>query len=148
VVIEVPPCRNGWLLFAVKAQQRKGGLQHMPEGELKWFSATSSYGLISPDNGGRALFVRSMPIASESGALKKGDRVTYEVAQRGTGTQARNVSKAAGVRAKEDAALLRAGYKVTGNSLLWEKNGVLYGREAAEQGAWRQKPCKEESGSV
>ena len=121
----------------------------MPEGVLKWFSPGSGYGLVLPDNGGRALFVRSMPIAaSEPGALKKGDRVTYEVARRGTGTQARNVSRVVGVRAREDSALLRAGYKPAEDGSLWEKNGILYGREAAEQGAWRQKLCKEESGSV
>jgi cold shock CspA family protein len=138
----------GGFLFAVKPQQRKGGLQHMPEGMLKWFSPGSGYGLILPDNGGRALFVRSMPIASEPGALKKGDRVAYEVARRGTGTQARNVSKVAGVRAREDSALLRAGYKPAEGGLLWERNGILYGREAAEQEARRQKLCKGESGSV
>ena len=138
----------GGFLLAVKPPQRKGGLQHRPEGVLKWFSPGLGYGLISPDNGGRALFVRSMPTAFEPGALKKGDRVAYEVARRGTGTQARNVSKAAGVRAREDSALLRAGYKPAEDGSLWEKNGILYGREAAEQGAWRQKVCKEESRSI
>jgi hypothetical protein len=40
-------------------------------------------------------------------------------------------------RAKEDAMLLEAGFKRTKSNLLWERNSILYGRQAALQVAFR-----------
>ena len=45
----------------------------------------------------------------------------------------------------ENGTLLTAGFKRTGNVLLWERNGVCYGREAALQEALRQ--LREEGGT-
>jgi hypothetical protein len=40
-------------------------------------------------------------------------------------------------QAKEDAVLLEAGFKRMETDLLWERNNVLYGREAALQVAFK-----------
>ena len=41
-------------------------------------------------------------------------------------------------QAKEDAVLLEAGFKRTPSNLLWERNSVLYGRQAALQVAFKE----------
>ncbi len=48
-------------------------------------------------------------------------------------------------RYRENGTLLTAGFKRTENVLLWEKNGVRYGREAALQEALRE--LREEGGT-
>ncbi len=64
----------------------------MALGTFKWFSVESGYGLISPDGGGRNLFVRHTTMAGEGlGSLNKGDKVTYKVAQGRNGMRAKNV---------------------------------------------------------
>ena len=42
------------------------------------------------------------------------------------------------INAKEESALLEANFKPLENRLLWEKNGVWYGRQAALQKALRK----------
>ena len=39
---------------------------------------------------------------------------------------------------KEELALEKASFNPVESGLLWEKNGVLYGREAALQRAWQK----------
>ena len=66
----------------------------MLQGVFKWFSPETGYGLITPDDGRRNLFVRPANITPEAGkALRKGDKVSYEVTQGRRGMQAKNVSK-------------------------------------------------------
>ena len=67
----------------------------MAEGTLKWFNPETGYGLISPENGRRKLFVSPMNIAPSTGleSLQKGDEVTYEVAQDRNGMRATKVSR-------------------------------------------------------
>ena len=48
------------------------------------------------------------------------------------------------ISAKEEGALLEAGFEPLENRLLWEKNGVWYGRQAALQKALRK--LREEDG--
>ena len=52
-----------------------------------WFNGESGYGFIHPDDGGAAVFVHHTGIAAYAKAksLKKGVRVTYEVASRKMG---------------------------------------------------------------
>jgi CspA family cold shock protein len=65
----------------------------MSQGTFRWYSSETGYGLISPDDGGRNLFVHSTDIASDSAleALSKGDTVTYEAHQSRHGMQAKNI---------------------------------------------------------
>jgi hypothetical protein len=41
-------------------------------------------------------------------------------------------------QAKEDTVLLEAGFKREESNLLWERNSVLYGRQAALQVAFKE----------
>ncbi len=80
----------------VGPRNKKGGLQDMPQGTVKWFSEEKGYGFISPDEGGEDLFVHHTGIAGEEGykSLEEGEKVTYEAAQGRRGMQAENVAKA------------------------------------------------------
>jgi cold shock protein len=77
------------------AQAKERGLQYMVLGTFKWFSAESGYGLISPEGGGKNLFVHRTSI-TDGGfeSLNKGDKVTYEVTQCRKGMRATKVCKA------------------------------------------------------
>ena len=52
-----------------------------------WFNGENGYGFIQPADGGEAVFVHHTGIASyvKPKSLKKGVRVSYEVARRGMG---------------------------------------------------------------
>ena len=79
----------------VGPRNKKGGLQDMPQGTVKWFSEEKGYGFISPDEGGEDLFVHHTGIAGEGfKSLEEGEKVTYEAAQGRRGMQAENVAKA------------------------------------------------------
>ncbi len=75
------------------------------EGTFKWFSAETGYGLISPDGGGRSLFLRRAGEEASSAleSLEKGDKVTYEVTQGRNGMRATNVSKQCGYSWRDDS---------------------------------------------
>jgi CspA family cold shock protein len=95
VVTKAPPGKKGRLFNCDEAQEKKGELHRMAQGTLKWFSAETGYGLISPDDGGRNLFVRRASLAAGSGpeTLEKGAKVTYEVTQGRNGRRATNVTR-------------------------------------------------------
>ena len=64
----------------------------MPEGVVKWFSAEKGYGFITPDDGGKDLFVHFSEIqGSGYRNLEEGQRVSYEVQQGPKGAQAAGV---------------------------------------------------------
>jgi cold shock protein len=65
----------------------------MATGTVKWFNASKHYGFITPDAGGRDVFVhRSVLAASELAELKDGARVSFEVTQDGERRVAANLA--------------------------------------------------------
>lgn len=65
----------------------------MPEGVVKWFSAEKGFGFITPDGGGKDLFVHFSEIQSSGyRSLDEGQRVSYEAGERPKGPQATNVA--------------------------------------------------------
>ena len=68
----------------------------MPSGTVKWFSDQKGYGFITPDDGGKDIFVHHTGI--EGGgfkSLREGEKVQYEVTQSPKGEQATKVTKSA-----------------------------------------------------
>ncbi len=79
--------------MAVRPKEEKGGLQHMPQGTVKWFNDEKGYGFISPDEGGEDLFVHHTGIAGSGfKSLEEGAKVSYEATRGKKGMQAENVS--------------------------------------------------------
>ena len=84
--------RSGFFV-AVEPPRKKGGLQYMAQGTVKWFSDEKGYGFISPDDGGEDLFVHHTSIAGEGfKTLDEGAKVSYEATQGRKGMQAENVT--------------------------------------------------------
>lgn len=65
----------------------------MPEGVVKWFSAEKGFGFITPDGGGKDLFVHFSEIqGSGYRTLEEGQRVTFEAKEGQKGPQAAGVT--------------------------------------------------------
>ena len=65
----------------------------MPEGVVKWFSAEKGYGFITPDDGGRDLFVHHSQIKMNGyRSLDQGQRVSFESQDGDRGPQAVDVT--------------------------------------------------------
>lgn len=64
----------------------------MASGTVKWFNPEKGYGFITPDEGGKDLFVHYSAIQSDGfKTLNEGQRVEFEVTQGQKGPQAVNV---------------------------------------------------------
>jgi cold shock protein len=64
------------------------------QGTVKWFSDEKGYGFITPDEGGKDVFVHHTGIVGNGfKTLEEGARVTFEATQGRKGLQADNVSK-------------------------------------------------------
>ena len=64
----------------------------MPQGTPKWFNAEKGFGFVTPDDGGKDIFVHYSAI--EGGGFKsldEGQRVSFEISQGQRGPQAGNV---------------------------------------------------------
>jgi CspA family cold shock protein len=65
----------------------------MPEGVVKWFSSEKGYGFITPDGGGKDLFVHFSEIqGSGYKTLDEGQRVSFEEKEGQKGPQASGVT--------------------------------------------------------
>jgi CspA family cold shock protein len=66
----------------------------MPSGTVKWFSDDKGFGFITPDEGGKDLFVHHTAIVAEGyRSLPEGARVTYEEESGDKGPKAVNVTR-------------------------------------------------------
>ena len=65
----------------------------MATGTVKWFSDDKGFGFITPDEGGKDLFVHQSAINAEGfRSLREGQRVSFEAEQDTKGPRAVNVT--------------------------------------------------------
>ncbi len=62
----------------------------MENGTVKFYNAEKGFGFITPDGGGKDLYVHSTAV--QNGTIKEGDKVEFEVGQGDKGPRAENVS--------------------------------------------------------
>ena len=66
----------------------------MTKGKVKWFNDQKGYGFITPDDGGKDLFVHHQDITGEGfKTLAEGQSVEFEVIQTDKGPKATKVVK-------------------------------------------------------
>ena len=64
----------------------------MPEGTVKWFNGEKGYGFITPEDGGKDVFVHYSAIEGRGyKSLEEGQRVSFELGQGQKGPQADHV---------------------------------------------------------
>ena len=64
----------------------------MPQGTVKWFNSEKGYGFITPEDGGKDVFVHYSAIeGSGYKSLEEGQRVSFELGQGQKGPQADHV---------------------------------------------------------
>ena len=62
------------------------------QGTVKWFNEEKGYGFITPESGGRDLFVHDSEISGEGfRRLREGDRVEFTIGQGQKGPNAQEV---------------------------------------------------------
>lgn len=77
----------------------------MPTGTVKWFDAGKGFGFISPDGGGKDVFVHFSAIqGSGYRSLDEGARVDFNIGQGPKGPQAENVTRIDGGPTTERSA--------------------------------------------
>jgi CspA family cold shock protein len=90
-----------WYVFGVKSERKApitvtagAGGESMATGTVKWFSDEKGFGFITPDDGGRDLFVHFSGIGGDGyRSLAEGAKVSYEEEAGPKGPKAVNVSK-------------------------------------------------------
>jgi CspA family cold shock protein len=67
----------------------------MATGTVKWFNDAKGYGFITPDGGGKDIFVHHTSIEMNGfRTLAEGEKVSFEVTQGPKGKQASNIQAA------------------------------------------------------
>jgi cold shock protein len=66
----------------------------MSKGTVKFFNDTKGFGFITPNDGGKDLFVHASGLANGISSLNDGDIVEYDETEGKKGPQAENVSQA------------------------------------------------------
>ncbi|MBI3901148.1 MAG: cold-shock protein [Chlamydiia bacterium] len=69
-------------------------MENRLHGTVKWFNKGQGFGFITPDDGGRDLYVQIMEIETPDQSLTDGQRVTYEVSVGRKGPEAVRVQPA------------------------------------------------------
>ena len=66
----------------------------MTTGKVKWFNTRKGYGFISPNDGGKDIFVHASAL-EQSGInyLDEGDIITFEISEENGKTKATNLKK-------------------------------------------------------
>jgi cold shock protein len=73
----------------------RGGVLSMATGTVKWFNADRGYGFITPDEGGKDLFVHHSAIVGEGyKSLAENAKVQFEAADGAKGPEAKSVTLA------------------------------------------------------
>jgi CspA family cold shock protein len=93
--INSPYCRlvNGREKDAINTIQIKRGEKKMSKGTVKWFNADKGFGFITPEDGGKDLFVHHSEIRSGGGyaTLNDGQSVEFDLGEGQKGPCATNV---------------------------------------------------------
>ena len=63
----------------------------METGTVKFYNEEKGFGFITPDSGGKDLYVHSTAV--QNGPIKEGDKVEFEIGQGDKGPRAENVSR-------------------------------------------------------
>src|SRR5215213_5048088 len=82
-----------WLVFMLRSAVNTRRGESMATGSVKWFNDDKGFGFITPDEGGKDLFVHHTGINSQGfRSLTEGTRVSYEAEAGDKGPKAVNVS--------------------------------------------------------
>jgi cold shock protein len=90
---EVQTCSLSWLISCLRwyVAQTIGG-NPMAEGTVKFFSDDKGFGFITPDEGGKDLFVHHSAIVADGfRTLQENQRVSFDTEQDAKGPRAVNV---------------------------------------------------------